>query len=140
MKCIRIVKSVAYAPCIDLASAEIVPGRTALVPRGVEWHDAEVRPSPSMTIAEKDDDGNTIFTTTLKFSTPDEVRIDRRRLAFAVTLADGRRYLIGSALRPYPIIERTQNCPDSVTSSQLNEVVVTWKSRTQPPLIVLMAR
>lgn len=83
----------------------------------------------------KNEDNNNVVTTTLKFLTPDDLQFRYCRPVFKVTLTDGRQFLIGSDQRPYPMIEITENCAESVNNNQLNEVVVTYKSLHIPPYI-----
>lgn len=90
-----------------------------------------------MVSSTKIDDNNRVVTTTLKFLTPNNLHRPRRHLVFKVTLTDGRQFLIGSDQRPYPVVDITDNCPDSTTDNQLNEVTVTYKCLHIPPFIMV---
>ena len=51
-----------------------------------------------------------------------------RRKAFRMTAIDGKKYLVGTGARPFPVIKESNPYPDKATGSTLMTVTVTWKS------------
>lgn len=137
MKSVKIVKTVDYTFNTQLAGMRAASVRAVRLPADVEWHGVSIKPYPSMVSSTKAEDNNRVVTTTLKLFTPDDLHIRRRHLVFRVTLVDGRQFLIGSDLRPYPVVDIIENCPDAVTDNQLNEVTITYKCLHIPPYIMV---
>ena len=59
-----------------------------------------------------------------------------RQAAFRLTSVDGKRYMIGTDSRPYPIIRERNPFPEKPVDSSLKTVTITWKSLMPMLLIV----
>lgn len=110
------------------------PGKVKL-PDNVTWTLVMIQVPGKLTIIDKVEDKNKVYTSTLSFRTCDHLP-DYGHNVYKVALADGRQLLLGSADRPYPVTTISESMPDNFTDSQLNEVTVTLTSKARPPQIV----
>lgn len=69
-----------------------------------------------------------VYTITAKFSTCDKEAMTGLHLAFRLTAVNGKKYLLGTNARPYPIIKEVNTYPEKATDSTLKTVTVIWKS------------
>lgn len=76
-----------------------------------------------------------VYTTTASFRTCSKSVVLGRKLAFRLTSVDGKRFMIGSRTRPYPIIRVKDPFPGRPTDDTLKTVTVTWKALT-PMLLI----
>lgn len=135
MKQIRIITAVDRTPVTSLAGMKRISQTAVRLPDGVAWQPLSVKPHAQLSISDKVEDRNTVWTARLVFKTCQEFG-DRGRWAYRCKLLDGRYRLIGSDERPYPIASVLENMPEKVTENQLNEVTVTWQSDRFIPCIV----
>ena len=98
------------------------------------WEMMRIQVPARMSINSKIDGKNTLFTAQLTFRTCDEVD-DRGHWTFMLLLANGRKMLLGTAARPYCVIQVQQTMPDNMTDNQLNEVTVTLTTPQRIPYI-----
>lgn len=127
MKMIKLVKKVERVPVISLSGMKRISKTVVELPSGVSWQPLNVKPHAQLTISDKQEDKNTVWSAKLVFKSCDEFE-DRDRYAYRCILSDGRHILIGSDERPYPIASVNENYPENVTENQLNEVTVSWQS------------
>ncbi len=136
MKYSRFIKSIAYAYSQQLnGMATYNDNKVKLIDK-IEWHELCVKSHPSMVSESKMEDKNLVVTTTIKMYIADSLPQSSNQLAFKVTLIDGTTRLVGSNVRPYPAVEITESCPESVKDNQLDEVVITYKSTHFPYYIL----
>lgn len=98
------------------------------------WQSLSIKVPARLTISDKIDDGVRLFSAQLVFRTCEDYN-DGGRWAYRCETADGRKYLIGSDVRPYPVSTVTKNLPDNMTDNQLDEVTVNWTSCSKIPYI-----
>lgn len=67
-----------------------------------------------------------LFTSTLSANLTENFDAQDRTLAFMVTCVDGRRFLIGTNERPYPIVNTSATMPDRPTDSSLFGITVEY--------------
>lgn len=77
-----------------------------------------------------------LYTTTVSYKTKDKTLDGKRKVAFLLTSINGNRYLVGTHMRPYPVMKESNPFPSNPVNSILKEVTVTWKNVT-PMLSVL---
>lgn len=134
MQCLKIVVSVERTKCKNLSGVKFISPTKVKVPRDVNWQAIAVRAHPSLTIADKMDDKVRMFTSTLKFSTADDMT-ERDKFAYRVRLTDGTTRLIGTYERPYPVTQAQENMPDKETENQMTDVTVTYTNARNLPII-----
>ena len=98
------------------------------------WEIIPIKVPARLTISDKIEDGVRLYTAQLVFRTCEEPG-NRDRIVYRCKTADGKYYLIGSNDRPYPVTTVTDNHPDNMTDSQLNEVTVNYTSAAKIPYI-----
>lgn len=136
MKYSKIVKSIAYADSNQILGAIVCPDDHVRLSQDIKWQEICVKSHPSLVSESKIEDNNMVVSTTIKLYTADDLPQYPKQLAFRVELIDGTKLLIGSKDRPYPTVEITENCPESVKDNQLDEVVITYKSTHSPYYIL----
>lgn len=134
MKQIKIVTAVERTPVTSLQGMKFISKITAQLPSGISWQPLEIKPHAQLTISDKVENKNNIWTAKLVFKTCQEF-VDRDRWAYRCRLLDGRYRLIGTDERPYPVASVSENMPENVTENQLNEVTVNYLSARFIPYI-----
>ena len=127
MKLIKVVKKVERISVSSLAGMTRISKTEVRLPSGLTWQPLNIKPHAQLSISDRLEDGNTIWTAKLVFKTCEDFG-DRDRWAYRVTLLNGQQRLIGSDKRPYPIASVVESMPENVTDNQLNEVTVSWQS------------
>lgn len=134
MKQIKIVTAVERTPVTSLQGMKFISKTTAQLPSGISWQPLEIKPHAQLTISDKVENKNNIWTAKLVFKTCQEF-VDRDRWAYRCRLLDGRYRLIGTDERPYSVASVSENMPENVTENQLNEVTVNYLSARFIPYI-----
>ena len=134
MGILRNVIAVAVVPASYLEGMVTVKPGVVDIQDHVTWEQVKIQVPAKLSIINKVEDKNTVWTTTLTFRTCED-RSDRRHACYLVTLASGEKLLIGSCQRPYPVTTVSDSIPDNVTDSQLQEVTVTLTSHSRPPVL-----
>ena len=134
MKQIKIITEVDRVPVTSLVGMSRVSKTGVKLPYGINWQPLAIKPHAQLSISDKVEDKNTVWTVKLVFKTCEEFG-DRGRWAYRCKLVDGSYRLIGSNERPYPITSVLENMPENVTENQLNEVTVNWQSAHFIPYI-----
>ena len=134
MNLVKIVIGVDVIEASSLDGMNIVRKGVVSLPSNLSWVPVRIQVPAKLTIINKVDDKNTVWTTTLQFRTCEDCSW-RKHACYRVHLSDGRKLLIGSSSRPFPVTVTNDSMPDNVTDSQLQEVTVTLTSRNKPPQI-----
>lgn len=134
MKQIKIITEVDRVPVTSLVGMSRVSKTGVKLPYGINWQPLAIKPHAQLSISDKVEDKNTVWTVKLVFKTCEEFG-DRGRWAYRCKLVDGSYRLIGSNERPYPITSVLENMPENVTENQLNEITVNWQSAHFIPYI-----
>lgn len=135
MKKIQIITAVDRIPVTSLVGMSRVLKTGVKLPSGINWQPIAIKPHAQLSISDKVEDKNTVWTAKLVFKTCEEFG-DRGRWAYRCKLLDGRYRLIGDYERPYPVTSVLENMPENVTENQLNEVTVNWQSARFIPHII----
>lgn len=120
----------------NLTSLEIISESSCLLTREPDFKEINIFELVGVTIEDSYENHQKIYTTTATFKTCDKEPIVERMLAFRVTSLDGKRFLIGTNARPYPIIKERNPYPEKPTDSTLKTVTVTWKA-IYPMLLII---
>lgn len=107
---------------------------SARVGSDIPWNVIPIKVPAKLSISDKIEDGVRLHTAQLVFRTCEDAG-DLERWAYRCYTADGRTLLIGTSERPYPVGIVTQNHPDNMTDSQLDEVTVSYTSASRIPYI-----
>jgi len=133
MKLIKNVVAVDVCQASDLDGMSRSKINVVSIP-SVNWISVPIVVPAKLSIINKVEDKNTIWTSTLVFRTCENFS-HRGHLCFRVKLANGQLLLVGSCDRPYCVVSVNDTIPDSMTDSQLQEVTVTLTSSKRPPQI-----
>ena len=135
MKKIQIITAIDRIPVTSLVGMSRVSKTGVKLPYGINWQPLAIKPHAQLSISDKVEDKNTVWTVKLVFKTCEEFG-DRGRWAYRCKLVDGSYRLIGTDERPYPVASVLENMPENVTDNQLNEVTVNWQSAHVIPYII----
>lgn len=127
MKQIKIVTAVDRVPVTSLQGMTRIAKTSVRLPSGISWEPLAIKPHALLTISDKVEDKNRIWTAKLSFKTCEELS-ERDMYAYRCRLSNGQYRLIGSEERPYPVASVAESMPENVTDNQLNEVTVNWSS------------
>ena len=126
---------------VDLTSCQNLNGMLRLnqnfvsLPKDIVWKKKCIKIPAQLTVSEKYDDKVKIYTLSLKLLTADDFP-SSGRYAFRIHLSDGNCCLIGTNERPYPVITKQENMPDSIKDNQLDEITITYSSTCPMPYIM----
>lgn len=132
----KLIKNVV---AVDVCQASVLDGMSrskinvVSIP-SVNWNPVPINVPAKLSIINKVEAKNTIFTSTLVFRTCEDFSY-RGHLCFRVRLANGQQLLIGTSDRPYCVVSVNDTIPDNLTDSQLQEVTITLTSSKKPPQI-----
>ena len=104
------------------------------VPVDIGWESLSIQVPAKLSISNKVDAKNVVWTAQLVFRTCQDVS-GAGHWCYRVRLASGESLLIGSCERPYPVTLVSEVLPDNLTDSQLQEVTVTLSSGRRIPQI-----
>ena len=127
MKRIRIVTAVDRTSVTNLRGMTRVSKTEVRLPSDISWQPLEIKPHAQLSISDKVEDKNTVWTAKLVLKTCQELE-DRSHWAFRCRLSDGQYLLLGTDERPYPVISVQESLHENVTENQLDEVTVNWQS------------
>ena len=122
MKQIRIITKVERTPVRNLNGLTRISEREVRLPSGITWQPLDIKPHAQLSITDKTEDNNTVWSAKLAFKTCDNFK-------------NGQYRLIGTDGRPYPVTSVNDNAPENVTENQLIEVTVNWQSPQFVPFI-----
>ena len=91
-----------------------------------QFEELNIRKPASLSISTEKRDGTLMSTATLAFHTCQSILQKNHRYAFLCTAANGTRYLLGRAERPYPVFSTSKNLAADFNSSQLTQVTVNY--------------
>ena len=127
MKQIKIVTAVDRVPVTSLQGMTRISKTSVRLPSNINWEPLVIKPHAQLTVSNKEEDKNQVWTAKLVFKSCGEFG-DCGRWAYRCLLHNGQYRLIGSDERPYPIASVLESMPENVTDNQLNEVTVNWSS------------
>lgn len=136
MKSLNIVVAVDRTYFQNLIGMQHVGKANVTLPDDIVWTPLQIKSPCSLSITDKDEDKNTIYTAKLVFKTCEDIA-DRHHYAYRCRLIDGRCRLLGTAERPFAVMTIAETMPENLTDSQLNEVTVTYSSARPIPTIIL---
>lgn len=120
----------------SLSYLKIVSDISCRFTHNVSFEEICINEVVGVTIEDSYENNQKVYTTTAIFQTCDKLPITKRHLSFRLTGIDGKRYMIGTNSRPFPIIKENNPYPEKVTDSSLKTVTITWKSMLPMLLIV----
>ena len=136
MEHIKLITAVDRVEIENLWGFMLIDSGVVSLSRGIEWEPIPIKVPASLSITDKIEDRERIYTASLKFLTCEGHLEDNLHYAYRVTIQDGSQMLIGSDQRPYPIINLNENHPENPTDNQLNEYTVSLISPKKVPYIL----
>ena len=126
-KCVHINK-IEMSPVDTLSAMEVVSESSCRFSSAVTFSGIDISELVGVTVEDDYNNNQKVFTTKATFKTCSKLQPAGRRMAFRVTSVDGKRFMIGSHARPYPIISEKNPYPERPTDAVLKTVTITWKS------------
>jgi hypothetical protein len=130
------VNKIEMLRCEDLIPMIVLSDTTCRFSREPFFTFMDIHELVGVTVEDSYENNQKVFTTTATFATCCKKPLTDRRMAFRLTSVDGKRYMIGTNSRPYPIIRQNNTFPDKPADSMLKSVTITWKAMTPMLLIV----
>ena len=87
-----------------------------------------VQPFPKLEISEKMEGGQRIYTVKLTLKTTDDTLSSLDRKVFYALDINDMVWILGSQTRPYPIVTKSVNLPESAQDNQLNTFQIDYSS------------
>lgn len=101
---------------------------------GNEWENIPIKVPAKLSIINKVDAGVRVYEATLVYKSCVKPE-GEGHFAYRLTLANGKKLLLGGPARPYPVSTFSESFPDNLSDSQLIEVTVTLSDRADLPVI-----
>ena len=132
---LKLINSLDYTSCLNL-NGMMRSGLTSVrLPDGIVWKNICIKTPAQLIVSEKYEDNVKIYTATLKVLALDNFPTDGKYV-FRIHLTDGNYLIMGSNDRPYPMVTKQKNFPDSLKDSQLDEVTIVYTSPLPIPHII----
>lgn len=135
MNTLRSIIAIDRIPVNSITGFIRVGSSEVRVGNDIPWESISIRVPARLTVSDKIEDGVRLHTAQLVFHACDWEG-GSGRWAYRCHMADGSSILIGTPERPYPVTTSTENHPDNMTDSQLDEVAVSWTSPDEIPYII----
>lgn len=135
MNKVRIITKVERTLCSNLPLSPMLGNYIVKLPENLQWEEITCREHASLSTTEKVDDKVPIYNATLKFYTCQELQ-DHRNYAYRLKLVDGSQLLLGTSVRPFPVMTVQDSLPEKPSDNSWMEVTVTWSCIRPIPQIV----
>ena len=122
------IKHVEYTSDPLLAESLVPFSHGAVVEPLASFQDICVPVPGDMRIESRQENGETIYTTTLAFKTEEDVPTNRA-LCFRAIDKIGRSFLIGVGEQPHPVVTVVDDNPADPQAPRVKHVTVTWTSK-----------
>lgn len=122
------IKRVGYAQDPLLAESLVPFSHGAAVEPLATFQDVCVPVPGDMRVETRQENGETIYTTTLAFKTGDDVPTNRP-LCFRAEDKTGRGFLVGVGQQPHPVVTLVDDNPADPKMPRVKHVTVTWTSK-----------
>lgn len=123
------------APYSAVSPVTLLTTDKCSIPNNVNFTDLNIKEQAEAKVESEQENNTVLYTTTLSFQTCHYQERIEDRSVFQLTCADGKRYLMGTHMRPYPTVKQSLPFPKG-SDSQLRSVIVTLKA--QHPLMLIV--
>ena len=130
------VRKIEIADACSLGSIQVLNETSCRFKTQPVFSEIGIKELVGVTIEDSYENNQRVYTTTVTFNTCDKKPMTARQAAFRLTSLDGKRYMIGTDSRPYPIIKERNPFPEKPGDSTLKTVTIVWKSLLPMLLIV----
>lgn len=130
------VRKIEIADACSLGSIQVFNETTCRFKSDPVFSEISIKELVGVTVEDSYENNQKVYTTTATFNTCDKTPMTVRQAAFRLTSMDGKRYMIGTDSRPYPIIKERNPFPEKPADSTLKTVTITWKALLPMLLIV----
>lgn len=124
------------ADACSLGSIQIIGETTCRFKSLPVFSEINIKGLVGVTIEDGYENNQRVFTTTATFNMCDKKPMNVRQAVFRLTSIDGKRYMIGTDSRPYPVIKERNPFPEKPADSSMKTVTIAWKSLLPMLLIV----
>lgn len=112
----------------NLSSLQVISDTSLKLSSEVNFSKIDIHELVGVTIEDSYENNQKVYVTTATFITACKKPLTDRRIAFRLTSVDGKRYIIGTNARPFPIIKEKNAFPEKPADSSAKAVTITWKS------------
>lgn len=86
-------------------------------------------------ISDKVESKNRIFNYSLQSKLPERMEVGNHKLCFRLTAVDGTQYMLGSDVRPYPVIQQNDSRPSEAGQLCAVMLEISWQSTGLYPVL-----
>ena len=130
------VRKIEFASAASVSNNIIIRNSSCIPSKDIIWTEIPLNGLVDVLIKDSSDNGQRLFTTTIKAEVLDRGFMNDGRYCFRLTSMDGTMFLCGTGRRPHTIIEESIPYPDKTSDTWLKTLTVNWKS--QYPLLYII--
>jgi hypothetical protein len=110
-----------------LASMVRIDNNRVSIDNSPEWEKLKIEIPGDLVLSSKIENKQTIYTAKLTFQYCGD-SYSTGKFAYKVSLANGKKIIIGSGERPYPVVETSEDLSSGNSNSQLLSIVINYSS------------
>lgn len=134
---IRYVNKIEMVEAREISSAIVINKSGISLPQGVEFVTLDTAGLSAIEISDKISNKERVFTTKMVAFLPKRPEIGNKKLCFRITTVQNERFMIGTGVRPFPVIELSDAYPN-VPSSKCGCTMTVTYTNIIPMLSVLV--
>ena len=120
------IHKIEWCEAYHLKSALLMPhNRRAILRDVAPWRTLPIVGLAALETSEEVEDGVRLHTKKLSVTLEDTFVFPKRPVAFLASSVNGSRFLIGTAQRPFPLVNQNSVLPSNSTENCITELVVT---------------
>ena len=135
MRNLPLISEIYMLDSVRLASSEFFPGRIALIPSGLPWTRINIVGLGSLTESEEESDGGLVWTYKLTARLFEPLTGDLEHKVFLLRDVDGDLRLLGSPVRPWIKVTRSDSRADTPSGAASPTFSATWISLHRAPSV-----
>lgn len=130
------IKKIEVMDASHLSKSNIIKAAYIILPGFVPFKEIDSIGLSSLTVTDKIQGNERIYTSKLTVTLPKRVALPGRKLCFRITTVKGSQYIIGKGSHPYPIVTFTHNYPNSAFSKSTSTMTVSITDIVPPLLLI----
>lgn len=126
---LRHIRKIEYCAAYHLKRAIILPAQAkALVREPMPWQELPLVGLASLEVTDEVENGVRIYTSKLTATLCKPFLHPKRPSAFRLTDVQGKQYLVGTALQPFPLVKQEESIASSAASQTAFTITIQYSS------------